>query len=98
MNDAALNDTALNDAGLNNIGVLALGCVTPLGEDPAEVWAALCSGTTALAPQPNLSALVDPRAAVVPGPDLARWLARRKDLRLLPRAARLALPAAGKCK
>lgn len=42
-----------------------------------------------------LSALPDARAGVVDGPDLSRWLKRRKDARLLPRAAELALPAAG---
>jgi 3-oxoacyl-(acyl-carrier-protein) synthase len=31
----------------------------------------------------------------VPGPDLHPWLKRKKDARLLPRAAQLALPAAG---
>ncbi len=39
--------------------------------------------------------LPDPRAGVVAGPDLGPWLKRRKDARLLPRAAELALPAAG---
>lgn len=81
---------------MREVGILAVGCVTPLGEHPPSLWAALCAGVTTLSPQPNLAALIDPRAAVVPGPDLTRWLARRKDLRLLPRAARLALPAAGR--
>lgn len=78
------------------IGVLAVGCVTPLGDDPAEVVRRVYAGETALRPQPALAALPDPHAAVVPGPDLGPWLARKKDLRLLPRAARLALPAAGR--
>ena len=33
---------------------------------------------------------------VVPGPKLREWLIRRKDAKLLPRAARLALPVAGR--
>lgn len=78
------------------IGVLAVGCVTPLGEDPAEVVRRVRAGESALRPQPGLAALPDDRAAVVPGPDLGPWLARKKDLRLLARAARLALPAAGR--
>lgn len=76
--------------------VLAVGVVTPLGEDPAAVAAAVASGQSALAPQPHLAALPDPRAAVVAGPDLTGWLTRKKDARLLARAARLALPAAGR--
>lgn len=48
-----------------------------------------------LAAHPPLSALPDPRAGVVDGPDLGPWLKRKKDARLLPRAAMLALPAAG---
>lgn len=39
--------------------------------------------------------LPDNRAGVVGGPDLGPWLKRKKDARLLPRAAQLALPAAG---
>lgn len=42
-----------------------------------------------------LAHLPDHRAGVVDGPDLGPWLRRRKDARLLPRAAQLALPAAG---
>ncbi len=46
----------------------------------------------------RLDALVnlpDSRAGVVDGPELGPWLKRKKDARLLPRAAQLALPAAG---
>jgi 3-oxoacyl-(acyl-carrier-protein) synthase len=78
------------------VGLLAVGCVTPLGEDPAIVWARLAAGEHALVPTAELRDLADPRAGVVIGPDLGPWLARRKDLRLLPRAAVLALPAAGR--
>lgn len=39
--------------------------------------------------------LPSPLAGVVDGPELGPWLKRKKDLRLLARAAVLALPAAG---
>jgi hypothetical protein len=41
---------------------------------------------------PGLGDLLQGR---VPGPSLKGWLVRRKDAKLLPRAARLALPVAG---
>ena len=44
---------------------------------------------------PPLRHLPSGLAGVVDGPDLGPWLKRRKDARLLPRAAELALPAAG---
>jgi hypothetical protein len=50
---------------------------------------------TGLRPREELQHLPDPRAGWVDGPDLGPWLKRRKDARLLPRAAVLALPAAG---
>jgi 3-oxoacyl-[acyl-carrier-protein] synthase II len=56
------------------------------------VGAVLPAGLRAHAP---LAALPDDRAGVVDGPDLGPWLKRKKDTRLLPRAAVLALPAAG---
>lgn len=49
----------------------------------------------ALAAYDVLRHLPDSRAGLVPGPDLGPWLKRKKDARLLPRAAQLALPAAG---
>ncbi len=76
--------------------ILGVGIVTPLGDDVAEVLTAIREGRSALAPQPHLEALPEPRAACVQGPDLTGWLARKKDARLLARAARLALPAAGR--
>jgi 3-oxoacyl-(acyl-carrier-protein) synthase len=48
-----------------------------------------------LSPVATLADLPDDRAGQVDGPDLGPWLKRRKDARLLPRAAVLALPAAG---
>lgn len=76
--------------------ILGIGIVTPLGDDIAAVLAAVQSGETGLSPQASLVGLPDPRAGVVPGPDLTGWLTRKKDARLLARAARLALPAAGR--
>jgi 3-oxoacyl-(acyl-carrier-protein) synthase len=61
------------------IGVLATGALLPDG----------------LRRLPALANLPDDRAGVVDGPDLGPWLKRKKDARLLPRAAQLALPAAG---
>jgi 3-oxoacyl-(acyl-carrier-protein) synthase len=78
------------------VGVLAVGCVTPLGDDPTTVRSALRAGRSALAPHAPLADLPEPRAAVVPGPDLGPWLKRKKDARLLARAVALALPAAGR--
>ena len=48
-----------------------------------------------LVDHPPLRHLPDSRAGLVDGPDLGPWLKRKKDARLLPRAAQLALPAAG---
>lgn len=79
-----------------NVGVLRVGCVMPLGEDPDLVARRLAAGESALSPSAELDGLPSPRAGVVPGPELGRFLARKKDLRLLPRAAVLALPAAGR--
>lgn len=79
-----------------NVGVLRVGCVTPLGEDPDLVARRLAAGESALAATAELADLPSPLAGVVPGPELGRFLARKKDLRLLPRAAVLALPAAGR--
>lgn len=76
--------------------VLGLGVVTALGDDPAEVRRLVGAGASALLATEPLAGLPDPRAALVPGPDLAGWLTRKKDARLLARAARLALPAAGR--
>lgn len=45
---------------------------------------------------PPLRALPSALAGVVDGPDLAPFLARKKDAKMLPRAAQLALVAAGR--
>lgn len=51
---------------------------------------------TGLRDHPPLHGLPSARAGVVDGPDLGAWLKRKKDARLLARAAALALPAAGR--
>lgn len=76
--------------------ILGIGIVTPLGDDVEAVLAAVREGRSGLSAQPALDGLPDSRAGVVSGPDLAGWLTRKKDGRLLARAARLALPAAGR--
>lgn len=78
------------------IGVLAVGVVTPLGEDPDVVWRRASAGESGLVAARELAELPDGRAGIVPGPSLDGWLKRKKDIRLLPRAAMLALPAAGR--
>ena len=78
------------------VGILAMGVVTPLGEDPVEVSKRAAAGESGVRPTPKLAELADDRAGWVEGPSLAGWLKRKKDARLLPRAAELALPAAGR--
>ncbi|MDP2317568.1 MAG: beta-ketoacyl synthase N-terminal-like domain-containing protein [Pseudomonadota bacterium] len=81
---------------MTRAGVLAVGLVTPIGEDLPAVLGRARAGETALRPAPGLQDLPDGRAGVVEGPSLVGWLRRKKDARLLPRAAELALPAAGR--
>ncbi len=78
------------------VGVLAIGLVTPIGDEPVAVVGRARAGETAVRASEKLRDLPDARAALVEGPDLKPWLKRRKDARLLPRAAELALPAAGR--
>lgn len=78
------------------IGVLAAGCLCPLGETPEAVRAALAASSTALSARPHLLILGDARAAAVPGPELGPFMRRKKDIKMLPRAAMLALPAAAR--
>lgn len=70
--------------------------MTPLGEDPADVVARVRAGETAVRPSAALALLRDARAGVVEAAAPGTWLKRKKDLRLLARAAQLALPAAGR--
>ncbi|MDP2305805.1 MAG: beta-ketoacyl synthase N-terminal-like domain-containing protein [Pseudomonadota bacterium] len=83
-------------SGHARAGVLAVGLVTPIGDELRAVLGRVRAGETAVRAVAHLSDLPDGRAAVVEGPSLAGWLKRKKDARLLPRAAELALPAAGR--
>ncbi len=76
--------------------VTGVGVVSPLGLDGAAACASLAAGGTGLREHGPLAALPGGSwAGVVPGPDLRPWLLRRKDAKLLPRAAELGLVAAG---
>jgi hypothetical protein len=75
--------------------VSGLGLVTPLADQPSALREAAAAGRTVVAPQEELEALPWSGAGVVGRPDLRPWLLRRKDRKLLSRAAQLALPAAG---
>jgi hypothetical protein len=66
-----------------------------LGEDAQAVSAALAAGRSGLTPL-NHAAHPGAVGGVVPGPDLKPWLLRRKDVKLLSRAAMLALPVCGR--
>lgn len=76
------------------VAVTGLGLLCGLGDAPDAVRARLLAGDSAIAPlgEPEWP---DAPVAKVAGPRLERWLLRRKDAKLLPRAAALALPAAG---
>jgi hypothetical protein len=74
------------------IVVSGLGLCTPLGADPL---AAMAGGDTAVRSRSSLEGLPDDRAAVVDAIDLQPWLKRRKDKKLMARAAQLALASAG---
>lgn len=78
------------------VAVTGIGLVSPLGADPQGVARLLSTGEAGLRPLPALRWLPDGGlGGAVEGPDLKRWLLRRKDAKLLPRAAALALPAGG---
>ncbi len=79
-----------------DVVVTGVGVVCPLGLEAAEVCAKVRAGGTGLREHGPLAALPGGSlAGVVEGPDLRRWLLRRKDAKLLPRAAELGLVAAG---
>jgi len=77
------------------VAVTGVGLVTPLGNDLSAVQARFVAGDTAVTVQAGLRGLPWDGAALVDGPDLGPWLKRKKDRKLMPRAAVLALPAAG---
>ncbi|MED5370255.1 MAG: beta-ketoacyl synthase N-terminal-like domain-containing protein [Myxococcota bacterium] len=73
--------------------VTGVGVLCALGDDLESVQQALAAGRSALQPlgEPGWEELLGAR---VPGPKLKGLLKRRKDAKLLPRAAKLALPVA----
>lgn len=77
------------------VAVTGVGLSTALGADPQAVAHALDAGASGLVHHPPLAALVDAHAGVVAKPDFRRFLRRRKDAKLMTRAARLALAASG---
>jgi hypothetical protein len=79
-----------------NVVISGLGLVTPLADQPARLQAALAAGEIAVGPSDELSELPCDLAARAGRVDLKPWLQRRKDRKLLSRAAQLALPAAGR--
>ena len=78
-----------------SVAITGIGIASALGADPGAVAAALATDTAGLTSHPPLSALADDRAGVVVRPDFRRFLRRRKDAKLMTRAARLALAASG---
>ncbi|MFH1468494.1 MAG: beta-ketoacyl synthase N-terminal-like domain-containing protein [Pseudomonadota bacterium] len=76
--------------------ITGLGLVTPLGQEPDALWARLRDGTVVLASEDDLAGLPSALCGRVGPVDLRAWLRRRKDRKLLSRAAELALPAAGR--
>ncbi len=77
------------------IAVTGVGLLTPLGDSPQVLRQALEDGCGALRSQHELRELPCDLGAAVQRCDLRPWLLRRKDRKLMSRAAQLALPAAG---
>ena len=78
-----------------NVVISGLGLVTPLGDTSDQLVRALADGSSTLRHRDDLALLPCASAAWVDKVDLRSWLRRRKDRKLLSRAAQLALPAAG---
>ena len=76
------------------VAVTGVGLLCALGDDPARARSGLYAGECGLVPlgEPGHEDILGGR---VPKVDLKPWLRRRKDRKLLPRAAQLALPVAG---
>jgi len=78
-----------------SVVISGVGLVTPLACSPSELTDALAHQRSALQPCDDLAQLPSDLAGAVGRVDLKPWLIRRKDRKLLSRAAQLALPAAG---
>ncbi len=76
--------------------ISGLGLVTPLGTEPRQVAENLSESRCVVCPHADLALLPSDLAASVERVNLRPWLLRRKDRKLMSRAARLALPAAGR--
>lgn len=81
-------------SGLRPAGVVAVGVLCPVGASVAAVVAAVEAGASGVHPSPELAPLPSSEAGRVPGPDLGPYLKRKKDAKMLPRAAQLILPPA----
>jgi len=77
---------------MSRLAITGLGLCTPLGPAPAR---AISEGASAVQRRSDLAGLPDERSAEVEQIDLKPWLKRRKDRKLMARAAQLGLAAAG---
>lgn len=77
------------------VAVTGLGVVSPLGNTPEELAAALSDGRSGLSESSELQHLPESVAGVVGKVPIRAWLKRRKDRKLMARASELALSAAG---
>ncbi len=78
------------------LAITGIGLVTPLGCEPSGVALRALESRSVLQADPELEGLPSDLSARVPSIDLKPWLKRRKDRKLMVRAAQLALPAAGR--
>jgi len=77
----------------HEVAITGIGVCCPLGSDPGQVAAAINSGQTGLQPHSPLAALPSPLAGLSE-PDFRHLLKRRKDAKLMTRAAKMGLAAA----
>lgn len=78
------------------IAITGMAILCPLGQDPEQVTHDIQAGCSAIRPSPSLEHLPFAGSGRVDGPDLTPWLKRKKDQKLLPRAAMLAIPVVGR--
>ncbi|MCB9796964.1 MAG: hypothetical protein H6741_30135 [Alphaproteobacteria bacterium] len=77
------------------LAVTGIGVTCALGEVLPDVQRRMDAGDRGVVSL-GIPGLPEARGGRVPGPKLRDWLVRRKDAKLLPRAAELVLPAAGR--